>query len=202
MNKSDFFEKWQPKQIAWLSAIPTGNEIFGHNILNDINLINRYFSYKEILNKNKKKWYYFWYWLRILAQTLFLQNYPYLVGLYNSHLPNPLLKSTINKLWNDEYNILNTSSKAKFRIDKMVNQYIFSWYDIMSGNFIPRNNSIGRCFTVKGNNYKKLIDSIINQKYNMICINDTEHTFNFEKIKSKVIEAFEKILPNKSEFEK
>ena len=202
MEKSDFFEKWLPKQIAWLSTIPTTNDIFGHIILNNINLINRHFSYKEILRKNKKKWYHFWYWPRVLVQTIFLQNYPYLVWFFDHHLPSPLLKTTMKNLRDKEFDALNTTSMAKFRTKDDVNHYVFSWYDICSDNFLPKNKNTGRCFTIKGENYIKIIDSINKQKYKMICINDTEHVFDFEKVKSKVITAFEKILPEKSWFEK
>jgi len=201
MEESDFFEKWFPKHIAWLSAIPTGDEIFGHMMLNDINLINKYFSYKEILNKNKKKRYYPWYSIKVIAQTIFLQNYPCLVWLYNPHLPNSLLKSTINQLWDIEYDVLDNASMTKFRTKDDVNQYIFSRYNIMSGNFIPRKSSIWHSFAISNNN-KKIIDSIIKKKYKMICINDSSENFEFEKAKSELINAFEKILPEKSNFEK
>ena len=202
MKKSDFFDSGLPKQIAGLEAIATNNEIYAHTLLNDVLLINRNVHYNEMIKENRIKWFYPGYGIKNLLKTIFLKNYPYLVWFNIPHLPNPILKSTMERLWSDEYEILSNSSKTKFRTEWDVNQYVFSWYDIARWNFVPGNSSIGHCFTIKGNNYKKLIDSIINQKYNMICINDTEHTFNFEKIKSKVIEAFEKILPNKSEFEK
>jgi hypothetical protein len=48
----------------------------------------------------------------------------------------------MNQLWNEEFTALDNSSKSRFRTDRDVNQYVFSWYDIASGNFIPRNSSI------------------------------------------------------------
>jgi hypothetical protein len=36
----------------------------------------------------------------------------------------------------------------------------------------------------------------------MVCINDTPRTLDFEAKKDKVKECFEKILPEKSSFEK
>jgi hypothetical protein len=107
----------------------------------------------------------------------------------------------MNKLWGNEYEILDDSSKTKFRDKNNVNQYVFSRYDIASGNFMPRKRNIGYCFTIKNNN-KELINSIIKQKYKMICLNDTKNDFDFEKVKLEVIDAFEKILPEKSQFEK
>lgn len=201
MKESDFFENWIPKQIAWLSAIPSWDEIFWHLILNDINLINRHFSYKEVLSKNKKKWYNLWYSIRVLAQTIFLQNYPTLSWLYYHHLPNPLLKSTMHKLWDKEFDVLDISSITKFRTKDDVNQYIFSRYDIMSWNFIPWESSVWHWFAIDNNN-KKIINSIVNQKYKMICINDSSSNFDFDKAKEEIISAFEKILPEKSSFEK
>ena len=201
MEKSDFFEKWLPKQIAGLSAIPTSNEIFWHLILNDINLINRNFSYKNSINKNKKKWYYPWYSIRVLAQTIFLKYYPCLVGVYNPHLPNSLLKSTMDTLRNKEFDVLNLSSITKFRTKDDVNQYVFSRYDIMNWNFIPRKSRIWHCYEISDNNNKDLINSIVKQKYQMLCINDSSNDFDFKKIKSDIINAFQKILPEKSSFE-
>ena len=200
MKESDFFENWLPKQTAWLCTIPTDNENFSHIILNNINLINRHFSHKEAINNNKKKWYHPQYWIKTIVQTLFLGKYSYLTWLYNSHLPNSLLKSTMNKLWNEEYDVLNNSSLCKFRAETNVNQYVFSRYDLMNGDFVPRENVIWNYYTIKKDN-KDLINSIVKQKYRMLCINDTSTDINFEKAKSEIINAFEKILSEKSKFE-
>ena len=201
MKETDFFEHWIPKQIAGLSAIWTSNDMIAHIILNDVCLINRHFSHKEFINKNIKKWYYPWYWIKTLAQTMFLQNYPCIVWFVNPHLPSSLLKSTINKLWDIEHDALDTTSKSKFRTIDNVNQYIFSWYDIASGNFAPRRRNIWKFYEITNNN-KDLLNCIINQEYKLLCINDSTNDLNFEKAKSDIINAFEKILPEKSNFEK
>jgi hypothetical protein len=36
----------------------------------------------------------------------------------------------------------------------------------------------------------------------MLCVNDSATNFDFEKAKAEIINAFEKILPEKSSFEK
>ena len=201
MEESDFFEKWLPKQTAWLWVLPTNDEIFSHIMLNNINLINRHFNYKESLNKNRKKRFYHWYSIGTLVQTAFLQLYPFLWCLINPHLPNSLLKSTMDNLWKEEYEALNNSSITKFRTKDDVIQYVFSWYDIMSGNFMPRESCTWLYYAIEKNN-TDLINTIKNQKYKMICINDTSNDFDFDKAKDEIISAFEKILPEKSGFEK
>jgi len=45
------------------------------------------------------------------------------------------------------------------------------------------------------------IDAIINQKYKLICLNDTVNITNFEKVKSELTHCFNLILPEKSDFE-
>jgi hypothetical protein len=40
------------------------------------------------------------------------------------------------------------------------------------------------------------------KKYKMICANDNEKEFNFEKAKLEINAAFQKILPKKSSFER
>ena len=202
MKKDEFFKSGLPRQIAWLDAIVTNNDVFGHILLNDIQLINRHFNHKDVLRNNIHKWFYPNYWIRVLLKTIFLQNYPRFVWLFNQHLPNSLLKSTMNQLWNEEFTALDNSSKSRFRTDRDVNQYIFSWYDIARGNFKPRKRYIGRYFFVKNNDNKELIKTIMEQRCKMICINDSDRDFDFEKVKSEIIEAFEKILPEKSEYEK
>jgi len=201
MKETDFFEKWLPKQIAWLSAIPTDNEKFSHLLLNNILLINRNCSYREMINKHKSKWYYPWYWIRVLAQTIFLKNYPCLVWLYNPHLPNSLLKSTMNELWVKEYDMLNNTSKNRFRTKDDINQYIFSRYDIANWKISPRKINLWHCYGLSNNN-KNLIKSIKKQKYKMICINDVINDFDFGKAKVEINKALENLLPEKSTFEK
>lgn len=200
MKEVDFFENWLPKQIAWLSVIPNGNETNDCMVLNDTHLISRHFPFKDLMNNNKWKWFYYWYSLRVLIQTLFLKNYSNLVWMYNSHMPNPLLKSTLTKLWDIEYDVLNTASITKFREKTDVNQYVFSWYDIASWNFMPRRSNTWCHFWIWNDN-RRLIKSIVNQKYKMICMHDAEN-LDFEKAKKEIIDAFEKILPEKSKYEK
>ena len=57
------------------------------------------------------------------------------------------------------------------------------------------------CYHVKEYNYPDLCRDIPSQKHNMICINDTAETTDFEVKKQGVIDAFEKLLPEKSTFE-
>ena len=49
----------------------------------------------------------------------------------------------------------------------------------------------------------EIISAVENKKYKIVCINDVECEENeFIRQKQRIIEAFEKIFPDKSSFEK
>ena len=43
--------------------------------------------------------------------------------------------------------------------------------------------------------------SILRQKKKIICINDSNHEIDFEKVKKEINQAFEQVFPEKSSFE-
>ena len=71
---------------------------------------------------------------------------------------------------------------------------------VARGNFEVTSAKDFEYYDVKEDN-TKLIDTIINQSKKIICVNDTTNKFDFETAKKEINGAFEKILPNKSEFE-
>lgn len=89
----------------------------------------------------------------------------------------------------------------KFRKTGNVNQWLMKFWQLAAGNYTVRRDSFAYCYHVKEYNYPDLCRDIPSQKHNMICINDTAETTDFEVKKQGVIDAFEKLLPEKSTFE-
>ena len=48
---------------------------------------------------------------------------------------------------------------------------------------------------------KHAVKAIREQKYKLVCINDSVHIRNYEKVMQELRDAFESILPEKSSFE-
>lgn len=65
---------------------------------------------------------------------------------------------------------------------------------------MPGNANLGRIFLIRENN-RELIKAIAKQKYKIVCLNDEFELSNFEVVKAEMIEAFDKILPIKSDYE-
>ena len=71
------------------------------------------------------------------------------------------------------------------------------------GCFYPTHESkIGKNFSLSPDNVENVCEAIKGQQYPQICINDTIKNTAPEYCISKIIAAFETILPKKSSFEK
>lgn len=197
----DFFKNGKPRYIAGCDYVYAKNEedLFAHILLNNCGIINKYFDKSDVIRKNILKWYNINYGVKFFLKTLFFTSFKMFSALADPHLPSPLLKTTMQELWEKEEFILDKTSKNKFRTSHDVNQYLFKWYDIARDNFEPFKNKNGRCF-VTYKEKEKMLEAIENQKYKMLCFSD-DLELDFENTKKEVNDVFEKILPNKSSFE-
>lgn len=200
VTEKDFFENKKPKYVAGLSPIITVNNIYNHLLLNDIFIINQNFNKNDVIKKNFSKWFKIKYGMKTLFKTLLLLPFDNFTAFQTTHMPTPLLKSTMKELWENEKEVLERTSQNRFRSVEDVNQYLFSWYDIARGNFESANIKNGKYYDMSGNN-EKVVNDIKRQKSKMICLNDSSMRFDFEKTKKEIIDAFETILPEKSSFE-
>lgn len=168
----------------------------------DVIPINRNFNKKRMMKRYWYKWYSPVYGKQCL-RTLLLSPWNMYTGFMNYHLPYSYLKSTYEVVWEKESEVLNETCMAKFRNSTQVNHWVFSYWQFASGNFIPRNPNVGKHFRITSNSDNNIAyDAIREQKYKMICLNDSVDDKDFEMIKNEINMCFESILPNKSNFEK
>lgn len=72
-----------------------------------------------------------------------------------------------------------------------------------SGSFTPYNYyKHGKYYNITEADIDKIVRCIKKQEKNMVCLNDVNEKIDFEVMKQKIQEAFERILPEKSFFEK
>ncbi len=201
IDKQDFFKNNKPRLIAGCDIIYSEDydDTFSHILLNDSAIINKYFNKKAVIKKNFFKWFNFHYNLKTIGKTLSFALFNKFSSFIVPHLPTPILKSTIEELWKLENNILDKTSRNKFRTKEDVNQYIFSWYDIARNNFEVLSSNFGKYFAIK-DSIENVTNAICKQKYKIVCISD-DLEVDFEKAKKEINKAFEKILPQKSDFE-
>lgn len=202
VQPTDFFKDGKPKDVFALNAIYFGKKSAGFFNGNDLELININFNKKEAMKKNFFKWYSPKNGYRNLVRTSLLIRWPWFPGFYYNHLPSNFLKSTLQEVWDIEGETLDATCLDKFRTKSNVNQWVFKFWQLASGNFIPSTPRVGRCFHIKDRTFPSALNAVSNGQYKLICVNDTIYTTDFETQKVKLQEAFQVLLNEKSSFEK
>lgn len=202
MKKEDFFVDNLPCAEGLEEALTSIGDgaAFAHHLLNDIDVINKYFDKRKQYRKNVTKYFNFKYGVQNIRNLSLLiwKNY---TGFKNSHLPTAYLKKVWEEVWEAEEKRLLETSSHKFRSYYDLNQYVFRQWQIAKGEFFPQLVP-GRVVAVTDNNVKDIAECIKKQNYKMLCINDDQSITNFDEVKKIINEAFEEVLPEKSSFEK
>ena len=197
-----FFKNGLPCDSFILDAVYFAPDSAGAYNGNDLELINKHFDKNECFKKNKKKIYKWMYGKKNLYRTFSLSFWPWFPGFHYDHLPTSFLKSTLEEIWEKEGDVIDATCRDRIRSKRNVNQWLFKYWQLASGRFEPRDPGLGRAYHLKDFPNGNLIGALEKHRYNMVCINDTAKTTDFEKHKEAVNAAFEKLLPEKSSFEK
>lgn len=195
-----FFRKGLPCDKAAFDAL-SPSSIFMHNIVNDLCVINASFKKHEMIRRHLWKWFSPQAGNKVL-RTLFLLPWPHFTGFYNHHLPHGYLKSTFEEVWEKYEDILLRTTASRFRSIADVQSWLFRYWQLAKGDFVPLNvNRDGAYFSISDDSLSKIVKTIEYQKKRIVCLNDGEVS-SFEAAKERINAAFQKILPEKSSFEK
>ena len=167
--------------------------------INNITIINDHFDKREVIRRNSDKWFNPCLGKKV-EQNIWLYHWNNFESFVYPHEAKPMRKSVLSKLWEIEPEKLDRASRNKFRASSDVTQRLISQWQVCSGEFIPR-KSLGKTIHIETDNVEEAIDAILNHRYPILCVNE-ESSEDFEYIKNKVNAALEKVLPEKSSFEK
>lgn len=205
MEKTDFFQSGLPctcgSEVPW--TFQGGVGVWEHAAVNGLGVINRHFPKREAVKKYRKKfvcpqdrWQDN---VRTLAlEALFPDRF---VGFRNLHAPAAYRKETLEAVWRAEPALLDSTCRHRFRSPEDVNQWVFLWWQVASGQFAPRNvdNLVSDITPVS---VQALCSAIENQSHEFICLNDPEGEVDVVCLSRQLQGAFEKILPCACAFEK
>lgn len=196
-REEDFFKNGTPCDEGSLNGINGRDELFAGILFQDMSLMNRHYSSRDI-KKNLGKWLNLKYGTNII-RTMLLLPFNRLQGIFNHHGPLPLKKSTYRKVWERDGSILAETCTRKFRTAQDVSGYVFRYEQLLSGEFVPQ-KSLNRYLEVTSS--VKEIDKAM-KKFKTVCINDGEIEDDFfEQRKEELQALFLKKFPQKSMFEK
>lgn len=200
VTPGDFFKRGKPcNSMALMPIIPNSKRKHYKTISNNMAIINKHFNFKKSVSNNLTKY------LSLKQGKYIFKTYPLLlynefVGFANFHLTISYLKSTFEEVWTLEEEKLNQTVYSRFRdYENNVSHWLFNYWQFAKGDFYQKKVDFGVNMPING---KRVSDIIINQKYKMIGLGDSDHVDNFEELKKQIIDSFEKILPEKSSFEK
>ena len=204
VKPTDFFRKGLPCDMFSERPICYSGSVFAHNLLNSIEILSKVYNRKNVLRKNWKKV------LNIKYGKIFFYNliwffmpYKKFCGLYLCHLPLSYRKSTWKKIWELAPEEMEKTIANKFRTITDLNQFIFVFDTLLSGQFYPMNmDKQGKYFSVVDENNDELYCAITQNRYKRICINDNCEEGIFENARRRIVECLEEILPEKCIFER
>ena len=173
--------------------------------INDAGVINHHYKIRDSISSAPMKWLNPLYG-KMLMRTIPLMFCPRFPGFFQPHLPSALKKTTFEEVWSAEPEMLDMTCSHKFRSQYDVNQWVFREWQLAKNCFYPRSLGAGRCFFPdrdgKGE-FERAAECISGRRKKLVCINDCKLTEEEVRQYSRIItEAFEKSLPEKSEFEK
>lgn len=204
VKPEDFYKKGLPRRYAIHIPDRIHKGDFFYYPLNNVAVINDHFSMRKSVLSHPLKWFNPHYGLSWL-NTLIMLPFPAFYGFFKAHLPIPYQKKTYEEVWAAEPDILNKECLEPFRTSTGVSDWLIESWSIAKGAFYPQSKKYGRAFKAQDitpRNLDQVISYITNHKGKLTCINDGDIPEDFfNEASSRLKDAFDEILPNKSSFE-
>ncbi|MGB4759067.1 MAG: Stealth CR1 domain-containing protein [Candidatus Saccharimonadales bacterium] len=197
----DQFGLWRIKSTKYRSVLP-------HVSLNNMAVLNQNFNQRDVLRNHRSKLLDLRNGPTHLALTVLMSviSRKDFANILFHHMPAALLKQTFIDVWSAEPKILANTCSQKFRSKDDVSQYLIRAWQMLSGNFNPRNVlAHGEHFTYIRNDLSVLTRAVRTRrlgtkKLDMFCISD-EKIKDFQHAKKELNAALEYVLPSQSSYE-
>ena len=174
---------------------------YPHCLVNNIQVVNQYYSKKNVYKKHPFKYFNLKYGFEINFRTLYMMLIKQFNGIFSSHICQAYTKKAYAKFWEYCGDELTVASKNRFREATDYSTFLIRYIELLDGDFIPRSIKFGKRMELHFNN-NKIYDAIRKQKYKVLCINDSDENVDFKKTQKELRECFENILADKSSFER
>jgi hypothetical protein len=203
-----FFRNGLPRDYAIMNPAHTldltegnGDERIFYMPYNDTNNLNVRYSMRACVKQHPLKWFHPSYGANLLRNMLLLP-WNRFVGFVDRHLPQPYIRSSFSEAWADEFDVLDATCRNQIRTDHDVNHWYIRYRQLAEGNFIPMRPLKDGVFSLKPDN-AALYDCLENQRLPMVCLNDSPLVGDrFPEEQARIQRAFDRILPEKSGYER
>lgn len=202
-KRTDYFRDGFPVDMLALQPVVANpaNEVMSHIYLNNSLVIARHFKKYDNMKSQPHSYFNLDYPVMHLGYNILEKVFPLYTGFYTPHGASPLCKSAYRELWEKEFDILDATSRHRFRDSSDVSQYLIREWQKQSGCFKPSNVVKHFKYINLSDDYKPVIKALNSKKYSSFCLNDSNYPLDFDKVKDAVIGALDNIMPDKSEYE-
>lgn len=195
-----FFRDGLPCDMARLCVVQASG--IGHILYNDLELLNARWRAREVLRRHPAKWFSPRYGAANLLKTLSLAVWSFFPGIFDPHLPQPYLRRQWTRAWELWAPQLDATCRHRLRTLTDVSDYLVRYDMLCRGEFRAAGFGDGRLFTLEDTTLEDICRDIETQRYRMLCLNDSERIADFDAASRRLCRAFERILPQKSEYER
>lgn len=195
----DFFNNGCPNDAAAMSVLGSGE--YSKVLYNSLVVLNRNYDKSKVIKEAPFKWLNIKYGSQLVKNVLLLP-YRNFTGFSNYHLHQNYLKSTIKEVWLREFDVLDSTSKRKFRSDLDINLYLIRWWQLASNKYhLVSKYKEGKYCALGVTPISEVERAIMNNEILSLCLNDVDVQDDFIYLKERIISALHRKLPNKSSFE-
>lgn len=195
-----FFLNGLPRDIAVFDYNPSWSQWYVR-IKNNIRIINQHFSKQEVMARYHDKWFHPGYGFKARWNYL-LRFYGKFITLRTPHNAQPYLKDTFDEVWDAAGDELTATSVNRFRALDDYTPELFRTWQICKGNFEPYNTYRDTRMFPLMVRPKQAAKAIAGQRYALVCLNDNVNIRNYDAVIANITNAFQQIMPDKSDFER
>lgn len=201
MQPDDFFQESLPCDFLHLSPVTEQcTSGFAHILLNNALCLNENLSYAQFLEKAEPLCFSLVYPPTILRDNKRALTFSHFPGFVNPHLPQSMLKSTYEEVWKRARPQLRLACKQRFRSNLSYNEWLMRDWQLATGKFTPYMRR-GKYIALDAPK-EELKKALLFTKHPIVCLNEGEKEVDFLSRRSYVQALFQRVLPEKSAFEK
>lgn len=202
VTPEEYFQNGLPcDQLHIMPITEVCTDSFGYILWNNISCLNEHFDLRTCMTQHKDQWFADCYSDKVLADNRMAASLRHFPGFDCPHLPQPYLKSSFTAVWEKAHARLNYACKQKFRTWSAHSEWLMRYWQLASGNFVPYVRQGGRAISLDLEK-EKIKETLLSAKNRVVCLNEGTQTLDFISRREYLKKLFERVLPQKSAFEK
>lgn len=200
VTSEDFFLSGLPRDCGIFSPIVPHYGCSASIVLNNLEIINKYFNQRDVLKKSFSRFYNLKYKKHLIKNICTFPWKP-ILGFYDNHIPVSYNRSYFQKVLDLENNEIKKLYTHRFRQKDDISHWLIRYFQLCEGSFIPRSPDFGIHYLIQ-DDFDELSYDIKHGNHKVICLNDSDTVNNFSSLKASLVSIFEEKFYEKSSFEK